>query len=320
MRLFCSGKTITSNCKQKILISLRTHDKYNSPYPKFYFSKFTLGISPCISQIKKNIHCKRASSGATQGSMTVEAAMLVPIFIFCVVNLLFGIQIIETSSRITASLHEVGNEICSFGYAIDEGVGEGVPSGIASSTYAVAAINKKLGSTVKNRGGIKGGLMGINYLGTNVMSSGGIVKISMGYSLKYPIDIGIRTYRLGTSYYGHAWVGYEADGAVGDNDEDDPIVYVTPNGTAYHTDRDCVYLNPSISSISSQDISQKRNTSGDKYYACEICGGGIGIGVVYITSYGTRYHSNLHCSGLKRTISAIHLSEVGGRHACSKCG
>jgi len=317
MRLFYSE---TLNCNSKHFISLRTHEKNVAHKKSLVFSKKTPDISTDILPLKHNNCYRRASSGVMSGSMTVEAAMLVPIFIFCIVNLLFGIQVIETSSRITAALHEVGNEICSYGYAIDEGVGEGVPAGIASSAYAVAAVNNKLGDPVKTRGGIKGGTMGINYLGTGVMSDNGIVKISMGYSLKYPVDIGIRSFRLGTSYYGHAWVGYEGGDSSGSTEEDDPIVFVTPSGTAYHTSMDCVYLNPSTSPVPVSQVNQKRNASGEKYYACEVCGGGAGIGTVFITSYGNRYHSDLHCSALKRTISAIHLSEVGGRHACLKCG
>ncbi len=262
---------------------------------------------------------RRVSPGAA-GSMTVEAAFIVPFFILCVINLLFGIQVVETSSRITAALHETGNSICSYGYAIEHGTGEGIPAGIGSTVYAMTSVSGHLGETVERRGGIKGGRAGISYLGSSVMSDGGIVKLSVTYGLKFPVNMGIRTYRLGTSYYGHAWVGYDGASCSSPATDEDPIVYITRTGTVYHTDLECRYLNPSTKSVAAGSVSGLRNRDGEVYHVCELCGGGIGVGSVYVTDYGNRYHSDLYCSGIRRDIQAVHLSEVGGRGACSVCG
>ena len=90
-------------------------------------------------------------------------------------------------------------------------------------------------------------------------------------------------------------------------------------GLVYHKDYHCTHLDLSIRMASGEEVSSLRNESGGKYYACEHCGGGSG-GAVYITSYGDRYHSSLSCSGLKRTVYAVPLSEAVGKGACSKCG
>lgn len=253
-----------------------------------------------------------------KGSMTVEASFAVPLFIFCIINLLFGIQIMETSSRITAALHETGNEICSYGYAISESIGEGVPSGLASIVYASTSCAKHLGKTVDRRGGIKGGISGISYLGSSVMNENGIVKICASYSVKYPINMSIPSIRLGTTYYGHAWVGYDGGIANDNSDDEDPIVYITPNGTIYHRNIRCSHLNPSLKTVSAASINGLRSNDGSKYYPCEICGGGKGM--VFITEFGNRYHGSSNCSGIKRNIYSVHLSEVGGRRACMTCG
>ena len=263
--------------------------------------------------------CRRVSRGAA-GSMTVEAAFVVPFFILCMINLLFGIQVVETSSRITAALHETGNNICSYGYAVQHRVGEGVPAGVASVVYAAGSVSDQLGDTVEHRGGILGGRSGLNYLGSSVLTDHGIVKLSVTYALNFPVSMGIRPFLLGTSYYGHAWVGYDGVSAVSPATEEDPVVYITPSGTVYHMDINCRYLNPSTRSVSASSVSDLRSKDGSRYYPCEICGGGIGVGSVYVTDYGNRYHSDLYCSGIKRNIQAVHLSEVGGRGPCSLCG
>ena len=42
--------------------------------------------------------------------------------------------------------------------------------------------------------------------------------------------------------------------------------------------------------------------------------------IICCRMYGTCYHSDLACSGLKRTIYLILLEETGGKRACGKCG
>lgn len=255
-----------------------------------------------------------------RASMTTEAAMVLPLFIFCVINLLFGIQVVETSSRVTAALHETGNEICSYGYAIDEGIGESFGTGIASIVYAQNSISKHLGEVTNKRGGIAGGVNGISYVGSSVMSGNGIVNIKASYSLKFPVNMGIKTYRLGTSYYGHAWNGYDVNINMYSNTDEDPIVYITPSGSVYHTNIHCSHLNPSIRSAQMEEVDSLRNKDGAKYYSCELCGTDLDCGTVFLTDYGTRYHSDVSCSGIKRNVMSVHLSEVGGRRACVTCG
>ncbi len=81
-----------------------------------------------------------------------------------------------------------------------------------------------------------------------------------------------------------------------------------------------MYLNLSIQSVEDVQIAEYRNESGEKYHKCELCADKINkFGRVYITNYGNKYHTDLNCSGIKRTIEMIRLSDVEGKGACSKC-
>jgi hypothetical protein len=42
--------------------------------------------------------------------------------------------------------------------------------------------------------------------------------------------------------------------------------------------------------------------------------------LLFVTASGSKYHSSLTCSGLKRTIIAISIKDVGDKKACSRCG
>lgn len=100
-------------------------------------------------------------------------------------------------------------------------------------------------------------------------------------------------------------------------------VYITPNGSVYHIDRDCTYLRPNIKRAAVYEVEQFRNRSGGKYYPCEDCCEGKALGVsekVYYAGYGTRYHSRSSCSKLKRTVRRVHVSSIGNLPRCSKCG
>ena len=124
----------------------------------------------------------------------------------------------------------------------------------------------------------------------------------------------------------HAWTGKEyanEEGQAGSEEkEKEPMIYVTENGSVYHKDIGCSYLDLSISHVSKNAAEGLRNHYGEKYSPCETCGKGQEQGgMVYITETGNRYHTLESCSGLKRTVRMEKQSHVSGKmHACSRCG
>ena len=108
-----------------------------------------------------------------------------------------------------------------------------------------------------------------------------------------------------------AYVG--ADETVdNDGDNNDSYVYVTDNRDVYHSTRMCTYLNLSIRA---DDVA---GAEAGGYSICEICGYGDEK-IVYVTDYGRRYHRDIKCSGLKRTVYRVKLSEVDGLGGCVRC-
>ena len=114
--------------------------------------------------------------------------------------------------------------------------------------------------------------------------------------------------RIFSGYVKH-WGEYEEAG-------DNQIVYVAENGVVYHKDSSCSHICLKITG--SAAIQGVLHSS--KYAACEKCiKKGKNPSALFVTAYGDCYHSTLGCSGLKRTIKAVKLKDVGNLRPCSRC-
>lgn len=277
---------------------------------------------------------KRASFilSRRKGSMTLEAAFALPFFLFAVLNILFAVNMLGTQSRIDAALHQVGNKMAFAGYAYKNTVGGALPAGLASvalsSGYAREQTLTYVGRSYLETSCVKGGAGGVSFLGSSVMGAGDIIDLKVSYKVRPFVELlGFDGFRMSQRYYGKAWTGYDGAGGEGGGEAgEDPMVYITESGEVYHVNRGCTYLNPSIEAVESGSFPGLRNASGAKYTPCSACGAENYDPATsedmdfYVTEYGGSYHASLTCSGLKRTIYTVPLSEVGGKGRCSKCG
>ena len=143
------------------------------------------------------------------------------------------------------------------------------------------------------------------------------INVVIKYKIKIPVPLlKSPSVKLKDEFKVSAWNGYQKDRK---GNEDGQIVYITEKGTVWHSDYQCSYLQLSIQYVQYSELQNMRNEGGGKYHKCEQCVYGKAMNGVYITSYGNRYHNSLNCSSLKRTIRAVHKSEVAGRGGCSKC-
>lgn len=264
------------------------------------------------------------TSRKLKASLTVEAAFALPLFLFFLINVMSVMNMIGLQSRLNAALHQIGNQMSFAGYAYGKAESVILPEGIASVVltefYAKNQILDYVGREYLNQSCVKNGAAGISLRGTSIMENNDTIEIHLSYQSEpfFPI-LGFDGFATGACYYGRAWTGYNVEDGISDFTKEDPMVYVTETGTVYHTNRNCTYLNPSVKAVDIADIEDSRNRSGGKYYPCELCGKKNKQGKVYITDQGSSYHSSVTCSGLKRTVYTIPLSQVGGRGRCSKC-
>ncbi|MCD8104031.1 MAG: pilus assembly protein [Lachnospiraceae bacterium] len=253
-----------------------------------------------------------------KASLTVEAALVLPMFLFCMIAALQYCRVMETAVQFGTALSETGKTMAVAAYATTY-IGEtGTGAELAASTLSLVYAQNSVTGQVSDTSSVKNVNMALSAL----MQEDEMIDLVLTYQIRTPVGI----VNLPGSFFiqrssVRAWVGRSSEESSEEEtgDEDDEYVYVTATGTVYHRDAECTYLKPSVFTIDSATLAKLRNNSGEIYYACELCGAEAGA-IVYATTEGNRYHSSLSCSALKRTVTQVKLSEVGDLHACSKCG
>lgn len=267
----------------------------------------------------------------SQGSMTVEAAIVLPLFLFFFLNLLSVIEIYRLQGTLLYSLRETGHALSVYAYAYDSIVNPEEDSGLEalventafSYLYVKARIEELAGSEYLEESPLTYGKDGILYLESSILQEGDILDLVLTYRVSPLIDLaGFRTARFYSRYYGRAWTGYEVSTDVEEGEESDETeyAYVAENAEVYHLSRDCTYIRLTITECQSWELETLRNESGSRYSACERCVT-FGGGLLYVARTGDRYHQRLDCSGLRRTIHRITRAEAEQRYRmCTRCG
>ena len=248
-----------------------------------------------------------------QGSMTVEAALVFPIFLFVLTAFLYLLVLLRVQTEIGRALTDVGREL-SQDAGLTEEMRSSVLAGIRSSQKIREYLKGRAGTEV-----IKQGVNGISVEGSRWSEGDSVLTLQASYQVILPWGVSwFHPIRITQIKVVRGWTGFgKRQGFLGEQGED--VVYVTDYGTVYHRSLNCRHLKLSIQQTNIEQIGSLRNGNGGKYAPCEKCWKN-GSQVVYITSDGNRYHETLNCSGLVRGIRTILLSETGGLPPCSVCG
>lgn len=348
--------------KGRKFLQLKTIEKRPSPIHNHYISSFAQSFlfpnfilknflfSSVLSVRGKNLKNLRNLSGSIKGislliskgyrlpaSMTVEAAMVLPLFLFFFLNLMYSIEMIRLHGNLQLALWETGNRMTVYGSVLPVGNEENklqeaaeeqmqgkreeedswwaeLAGVVWSYTYVKAQLISYLGEGYLEQSPLAYGVDGLQFLESNVWEGRDCFEVVVTYSVSPLCSIsGFRPFRMANRYYGHLWTGYELPGT------EDTLVYVAENGEVYHMNRNCTHLKLSVRQVTWQQAHTLKNARSKSYTACEKCGQQGMAALVYITDEGERYHFNGDCPGLKRTVACIALSKTGDLRACQRC-
>lgn len=264
---------------------------------------------PCKGLLRSR---KRVSFSAS-ASMTVEAALTLPLFLFAGVLLMMPFRILDIERQVQAHLEAVGEDISQSAYfTMEPAVGKESLTAATAYGYAEAAVRIKLRELpIKN----------LSLASSQLLDDKETVYLVADYEVELPFSVfGLGSVKRKNICYRRGWIGESEKGGdeAGTGEEEQDMVYIGRNSTRYHESRTCHYLYNDLKAVSLEKITDCRNQSGGRYTPCSRCGGQAGL-VVYIMPSGNHYHSSSSCSAIQAYVSQVPRVQAEHLGPCSYC-
>lgn len=310
--------------------------------------------------IKVRTDLQQFSHGVCQAVLTVETAIVSPLFLFAVLSFCYLFQVMEFQIKLQSALNQTAEQAASYGYllgrvtAVSEQKAEELlektglfsKNGLISLDDAGDWVVRLLGfvpaeqalkqMTEKNLETddsrmlrIIGGWDGISFKGSCLRDEERCVVVVAEYRIRMPfMPKGVSGMELRQSAVCHLYCSdrdyipkQKPENEEETEEGEEAEYYVTPSGTVYHLSRECRYLKIVVLDTQKSKLDSLRNSSGGKYYPCRLCVHGQEVSeTVYYTRAGSSYHASENCSSLTRTVQVKSEDEIAGLPPCSVCG
>jgi len=261
------------------------------------------------------------------GSMSLETAMVLPIVLMIFAAFLSLFSLVSLEVRLHTAMDKVCQKVSASYYVAnaleekyltDQSLLEKMLVSSATNLLTTNGIRdlviEEAGKNEINKELIVDGLQGLSFLGSGYQPLDDTVTVCVSYQIRVPYLKWIPFKKaIKQSVTRRAWLGKDISLS-----NEEQYVYVTNNGTVYHTSITCTYLTLSIREVRYQQLSNLRNANGSRYKACSICAKNA-KSIAYITDYGECYHFNKNCIAIRRGILTIPISEVGDKALCYRC-
>ncbi len=290
------------------------------------------------------------------GIITIETALVLPLFLFAVLTFCYLFQVMEFQIKLQAALNQTAEQAASYGYLIGrvssvtkqtaedilekaevfsetglfslDAAGEWVIR-LLNTAPAEEALRKMAESYIDTEEvgmlRVVDGWDGISFAGSCLRDEERCVIVMVRYYIRVPfVPAAISKIELSQTAVCRLHSGDREYIPVQKEEgtEDGAVVYyVTPNGSVYHCLRECRYLKIDVLDTQKDRIADLRNRDGGKYYPCRLCiKDAEAEGRVYYTRSGSSYHASKNCSSLTRTVLEKTKEEIAGLPPCSFCG
>ncbi len=255
-------------------------------------------------------------------SLSVEAALVLPLCLFSCVLLMMPVKLFEEQRKIQAALEEASRDLSQYAYVkqqLEQGnEAIGGNNGLAS-LVGLGYVRAKVMEHVE-----EGIISQVSFARSRILEEDEEILLVMDYRLKLPFSVfGLDSIPMESVSLRRAWVGAEGGrlegGSSAGREEEEEVVYLGKNPTRYHVSPLCHYLYNDLQAVSAEQIEGLRNQQGQRYKPCKRCGN-ASARTYYIMPSGSSYHTSESCSAIGAYVRAVKRSEAEYLGACSYCG
>ena len=262
--------------------------------------------------------CRRRAISYTslrRASLTLEAALVLPLFSMACVSVLYLMHILAFQTSIQTQLQKYAHQINTHAYIYQN-------SNTPISTSYVQAICrsgdlKKLFHHVYT----KHPAFAYSLANTSIDKQNDVCNIVITYELVIPfLPEHILTIPIAQNCQFKLFTGdpLNKNGAVSSKK-----VYLTAMGNVYHTNKHCTYLRKYSDLILKNSLPEYEEKSGKKFHLCRSCKKLPMTNenpILYISSTGNAYHYSKDCYYLTSHIYEYNYEEVKEIYPlCSRC-
>ena len=250
-----------------------------------------------------------------KASLTVEAALELPIFfILCAIILQYAC-VMRTAAQYSGALATTAQEMAIASYKEQYSDANHILRAALSDAWATAQVI----DTAPDRDAVRYA----SFLNSSYLKEDNMIRLVLSYQPKPKFSL----IPLPMTFFVQkavvrGWVGKDGHSGRSKNEGEEEnksrTVYVTEHGSVYHTNPGCSHLKVTIIPVTKQQLKSARNTSGGKYHKCPYCGKQK-TGQYYVDPYGDCWHTSVNCPSLKRTVHEVDMDDCGHMHECKDC-
>ncbi len=295
------------------LQTLRVSDIFPSP------EKF--GVNPVLKLLfpEKSApsFISRTYDRALKASLTVEAAMVLPLFIFFAVTLMQPMIWLDDQRKLQTVTEVFGEELSQLAYLDGSESGADESSSLTFTDVTAGAALKLLTMEFMDNAVIKT---------SKLSDENGDIRLEVSFYRRPPFaGFFSPAVVMNAGTVRRPWTGLDGKlksaGSSGqEQDSEETMVFIGKTMTRYHLFRDCHYLSNDYSTMSESEAQQTKNSAGSYYKPCAKCAStGQASAIVYVTPSGGHYHRDPDCPSMRSYVSVVPLSEVEYLGCCSYC-